>query len=642
MIQYRVGFRVGRTLYQERKMGYLRCLIFQFIFLLTVCSIRGGAAFDFRTLSFALAQYRQIMSGPEGLVFDMPTSLLSAEYDFIVVGAGSAGSVVANRLTEMPEFKTLLLEAGKDEIMLSDMPVFAAHFQLTDYNWGYRTQPQKGACLGLNDQRCVWPRGKGMGGSSIINYMIYTRGHPRDYDGWEEMGNPGWGWKDVYKYFLKSENARGDLTGSPHHSTGGYLDVEIIRYRTPLVDAFIKSSEEMGHKQIDYNSGELMGFSYLQVNQREGRRCSASKAFIRPIRHRPNLHVAKEAQVTRVIIDAVTKRAMGIEFVRNNRWHFVRARKEVILSAGVIDTPKLLMLSGIGPREHLESLNIPVVAELPGVGQNLQDHVTTTSILFRINETVGLKEERLTQVGPFAKWLDEGRGPITISGGVEGIGYIRTPISRTATDYPDIELMFISSGLNADKGRVVRKSMGVSDAVYNAVFKPIDDVDAWSVWPMQLRPSSRGWVKLKSKNPFAWPIMSGNYFDDPHDLDIIVEGIKFVIEMSKSAAFQKYNSTVHDIPVPGCAHLIFGTDDYWRCAVRHLTQNVYHQCGTAKMGPASDPEAVVDPQLRVHGINGLRVVDASIIPRIPAAHTNSVCTMIAEKAGDMIKSDYKK
>ncbi|XP_059471055.1 glucose dehydrogenase [FAD, quinone]-like [Neocloeon triangulifer] len=610
--------------------------------LLAVSCVLGSDALFFREFSSTLTQYERLLRNPEGLAYDVPTSSLSAEYDFIVVGAGSAGSVVANRLTEVPNWQVLLLEAGKDEVLLSDMPVFSAHFQLTDFNWGYRTQPQDGACLGFVDRRCAWPRGKGMGGSSILNYMIYTRGHPRDYDGWEQMGNPGWGWKDVLKYFLKSENAKDDLAKSPFHSTGGYMDVERLRFRTPVVDAFIKGSKEMGYEQIDYNSGNLNGFSRLQVNQRKGRRCSASKAFIRPIRHRPNLHVAKEAQVTRVLINPETKRAFGVEFFRHNRWHAVRARKEVILSAGAIDTPKLLMLSGVGPEGHLRDLNLPVVRDSPGVGQNLQDHVTTSAVLFTINDTVLLKEDRLARLEPFAQWLTQGRGPITIAGGVEGLGYIRTPVAKTEEDYPDIELMFIAGSLNTDPGTVVRRSMGVSDEIFDTVFKPIVPVDTWSLWPMQLRPNSRGWVKLKSKNPLAWPIMSGNYFADPHDLDIIVEGIKFAVQLSRTAALQRFNSTLHDIPLPGCVEFEFNSDEYWRCAVRHLTTTVYHQCGTAKMGPDTDPEAVVDPQLRVHGIKGLRVVDASIIPRIPAAHTNAVCFMIAEKASDLIKSAYRK
>ncbi|XP_059488770.1 glucose dehydrogenase [FAD, quinone]-like [Neocloeon triangulifer] len=621
---------------------HLKFLLVSTIMFCTSGPICNGL--DFRIFSSAFTQYQRLLQNPEGLAYDIPTNLLHSEYDFIVVGAGSSGSVVTNRLTEVPNWTVLLLEAGKDEIVFTEMPVFAAHFQLTGLNWGYRAQPQEGACLGLEDKRCPWPRGKVVGGSSVINYMIYTRGHRGDYDGWEQMGNPGWGWKDVFRYFLKSENARDDLAKSRFHSTGGYLDVERVRHRTPLVDAFMESAGSLGFDNtVDYNSGDLLGFSRLQVNQRYGRRCSASKAFIRPIRHRGNLHVAKEAFVSRILIDPETKRAWGVEFFRNNRWYSIKAKKEIILSAGAVNSAKILMLSGVGPTEHLESLNIPVVKNAPGVGQNLQDHASTCALVFTVNDTVSLKENRLTSnIGPFLQWVTDGRGPITIAGGVEALGYIRTPNSVTPVDYPDIELMFIAGSLNGDSGNVIRKGLGVTDDIFNSIYKPIVPVDSWTIWPMQMKPNSKGFIKLKSKNPQAWPLMYANYFEDPQDLEIIVHGIKFAIEMSKTPAFQRYNSTLHTTPVPGCDDLEFNSDDYWRCAVRSLTTTLNHQCGTAKMGPESDPEAVVDSELRVYGISGLRVVDASIIPRIPAAHTNAVCNMIGEKAADMIKNSYGK
>jgi len=404
----------------------------------------------------------------------------------------------------------------------------------------------------------------------------------------------------------------------------------------------MEAGRETGLKPIDYNTGELLGISRLQVTQRNGARCSASKAFLRPIRNRPNLHVAKEAQATKILIDPDTKRAWGVEFQRHDRRYFVKAKKEVILSAGAIDSPKLLMLSGIGPRDHLESFNITVLKDAPGVGNNLQEHVSMSGLTFLVNDTVSLTEERLARLEPFLRYVNDGKGPLTLAGGVEGLGYIRTKAAQTPYDYPDMELIFASGSLNSDNGRVVRKGIGVTDEVYDTVFKPINSRDAWTIWPMILKPNSRGWVRLKSKNPLAWPVMYGNYFDDPNDLESVVEGIKFSIELSKTAAFRKFNSTLHDIPIPGCTHLEFSSDDYWRCAVRHLTTTLHHQCGTAKMGPVADPEAVVDPELRVHGIEGLRVVDASIIPRIPAAHTNAVCFMIGEKASDMIKSAYGK
>jgi len=378
------------------------------------------------------------------------------------------------------------------------------------------------------------------------------------------------------------------------------------------------------------------------VNQRNGARCSASKAFLRPIRNRPNLHVAKQVIATKILINPKSKRVWGVEFYRHGKSYRIRIKREVILSAGAIDSPKLLMLSGIGPRDHLEALNITVIKDAVGVGNNLQEHVSMSGLTFLVNQTVGIIEERAISVKNIRDYFEDGKGPLTLPGAVEGLGYIRTRIAKTPLDYPDIELIFAAGSLNSDDGNSVRRGIGVTNEIYNKVFKPINRRDAWTIWPMILKPKSRGWVRLKSKNPLAWPIMYGNYFNDSTDLATIVEGIKFSIELSKATAFQKFNSTLHDIPLPECAHFYFNSEDYWRCAVRQLTTTLHHQCGTAKMGPATDPEAVVDHELKVHGIKSLRVVDASIIPRIPAAHTNAVCFMIGEKAADMIKLAHKK
>ncbi|KAF4521159.1 hypothetical protein B566_EDAN011609 [Ephemera danica] len=588
-----------------------------------------------------LRRIRQANINPEGLSRDVPTKEMRTEYDFIVVGAGPGGATLTNRLSEVPEWNVLLLEAGGDESSLTDVPLACAYFQQTAYNWGYRAEPQDNACLGLDDRRCVWPRGKGMGGSSILNYMIYMRGHPRDYESWREMGNTGWGWNEVMKYYMKSENARGYFDKSPFHAKGGYLNVEDPAYQSPLAKAFLQSGVESGLPLIDYNSGNMIGFSSVQATIRNGSRCSSSKAFIRPVRHRRNLHVAKNAQVTKVMIDPETKRAVGVYFQRDGRRWTVRAKREVVLSAGAINSPQLLMLSGIGPKKHLDSVGVKTIVDLPGVGSNLQDHIAVNGLSFLINDTVSLVEERLvSRIQYYYEYLRYGTGPFTVAGGVEGLGFIRTPIARTPADYPDIEFMFISGSLASDDGRIIRRDMGVSDEVYNTVFKPINSMDAFSIWPMILQPDSRGSIRLRSKNPFDKPIMNANYLTEEHDLNTIVEGIKYAV--TKTPAFGRFNSTIHDIPLPGCRHIKFGTDPYWACLVRHLTTTIYHQCCTAKMGPASDPMAVVDPELRVYGVPNLRVVDASVMPNIPAAHTNAPTFMIGEKAGDLIKQTYGK
>jgi choline dehydrogenase-like flavoprotein len=577
----------------------------------------------------------------DGYIRDTPTIELLAEYDFIVIGAGPGGATVTSRLTEVSEWTVLLLEAGGEESVLTDVPSFASIFQATDYNWGYRAQPQENACLALKNRRSVWPRGKGMGGCSIINFMIYTRGHARDYDEWEKLGNPGWGWTQALHYFKKSERAHGDFVDMRFHSQNGELDVQRVPHQTPMVKAFVKGGVELGYRMVDYNSGNTIGFSTLQATLRNGTRCSANKAFIRPIRYRHNLHVAKHAQVTKVLINPETKRAYGVEFDRNGKRWTVMARREVIISAGAVNTPQLLLLSGVGPREHLESLGIHVIEDLPGVGRNLQDHITMPALTFFVKTNVSILSRRLVMnPRPILEYL-RGTGQLTVPGGAEGVAYIRSAVADTPDDYPDLELLFGASHLGGDDGVVGTRVLGIEPETYREVVASSFGQDGYTIWPLVMRPRSTGWVRLKSKNPLQWPLMYGNYLADERDIDTIVEGIKFIIKLSQTSALRSIGSTIHTAKIPGCKHLEFGSDHYWRCSVRHLTMTLYHLCGTAKMGPANDTMAVVDPQLKVYRIQGLRVVDASIMPQIPAAHTYAPTIMIAEKAADMIKRDHR-
>jgi choline dehydrogenase-like flavoprotein len=577
----------------------------------------------------------------QSITRDVHVEEMRAEYDFIVVGSGPGGAVVANRLSEIREWNILLLEAGDEELVVTEIPAIYAYFQISDLSWGFRAQPENNSCLGLKDHRSIWAQGRVMGGTSVINAMMYTRGHPLDYDGWRDRGNEGWGWDDVLPYFKKSENAKGELSLSPNHGKGGYLDVQKIPYNTPLADAFINSAAEKGLPIIDYNSGDLIGFSLLQLTTRNGTRCSSNKAFLRSVRHRRNLHVSKNTLVTRILINPNTKVAYGVEFERYGLRYVVKAKKEVIISAGTVNTPKLLMLSGIGPRKHLEKVGVHLVHDLPGVGENLQDHVGMSGLVFLVNETVSLTEHRMmTNLRSMIEYALMHKGPVTGIGGPEALGFIRTPIARTPPGYPDIEFIFAGAAITSDSGRTVRKGVGVTDEIYDTVFKPINQKDAWTIWPLLMKQESKGRILLKSKNPLVKPLIYANYFEDKHDLDTLVEGIKFAVELSKTKAFQRYNSKLHDIPLPGCKQYEFGSDDYWRCSAQQLTTTLHHFCGTAKMGPSSDPMAVVDPELKVYGINSLRVVDSSIIPVIPASHTMAPTYMIAEKAADLIKRQY--
>ncbi|KAJ9587730.1 hypothetical protein L9F63_018838 [Diploptera punctata] len=426
------------------------------------------------------------------------TSVFKPEYDFIVVGAGSGGSVVANRLTEVPGWSVLLLEAGGDENFLTDIPLLASYTQFMGLNWGYTTERDDKFCRGMVQGRCRWPRGKVLGGTSVINYMIYTRGNKRDYDQWEKLGNKGWSYNDVFPYFLKSEDIGiRELLNSPYHSTGGYLNVQEAAYKTPLSPAFLEAGRELGHRVGDPSAESQLGFSYAQATIRNGTRCSASKAFLRPVRNRPNLYISKRAIVTKILINPKTNRAFGVEVVKNNRMFKVRARREVILSAGVFNSPQLLMLSGVGPREHLEELGIPVLKDAK-VGYNLQDHVSMAGLAFFVNDSISLVESRLIVNPAYGlDYLINRKGPLTLPGGTEAVAFYRTKHSNNSnpedSDWPDLEIVFAPGALTGDTAGSLRRGLGITEQLYRQVFQPSAGRDAYGLVPI-LSPTKKSWT----------------------------------------------------------------------------------------------------------------------------------------------------
>ncbi|KAL0129822.1 hypothetical protein PUN28_001818 [Cardiocondyla obscurior] len=558
------------------------------------------------------------------------------KYDFIIVGAGSAGSVLANRLSENQKWRVLLLEAGYQPNLLNQIPIMVGFFQLTNFNWGYTVEPQKNACLGMINRQCSWPRGRALGGTSVLNYMIHTRGNRFDYNKWASLGNTGWSYADVLPYFKKSERFNvPDIKNSSYHSDSGYLCVEHVPYHTELATAFLSAGRELGYDIVDYNGKDQIGFSYIQANMNRGTRCSAAKAYLDPI-NRPNLEIVTGARVTKVLIDA-NRRAYGVEYVEDNAWKKATCSKEVILSAGTIDSAKLLMLSGIGPREHLEELNIPVIQDSK-VGYNMYEHVGFLGLVFTVNQSVSLLQSRLLDPTGVLQYVLRKDGVFTIPGGAESLAFIKTKYAPD--DRPDVELLFTSGSIHSDNGKVLKKALRITDELYDAVYKPIEEQDAWSIWPIGQYPKSIGRLTLRSSNPFDPPKMDPNFFSHPADVEIILEGIKHAINISKTRAFQAYGSRLHDLKIPGCRQYEFASDDYWRCAIKHLPSMMNHEVGTVRMGPRTDAYAVVDPQLKVYGINGLRVVDASIMPSMPTGHVNAGIYMIGEKAADMIKDTW--
>lgn len=587
----------------------------------------------------AISYYRYDRVDPESRPIDRLD--LYPEYDFIVVGAGSAGAVVANRLSEVKQWNILILEAGPDENEISDVPSLAAYLQLSKLDWQYKTQPSNKSCLGMNNNRCNWPRGKVLGGSSVLNYMLYVRGNRYDYDHWESLGNPGWGFDNVLHYFKKSEDNRNPyLAKTPYHSTGGFLTVQESPWHTPLVAAFVEAGTEIGYENRDINGAQQSGFMIAQGTIRRGSRCSTAKAFLRPVRLRKNLHVAMNAHVTRILFDRSDPyKAVGIEFYRNGRMQKVYAKREVILSAGAINTPQIMMLSGIGPRWHLEEKGIPVRKDLP-VGENMQDHVGMGGMTFLVDKPVAIVQDRFNPSGITMQYVMNERGPMTSLGGVEGLAFVNTPLANQTIDWPDIQFHMAPASVNSDAGARVKKVLGLKESLYREVYAPIANKDSWTIMPLLLRPRSRGWVRLRTKNPFHYPLMDPNYFDDPFDVQTLVEGAKIALRVADAKVFKQFGSRLYRKPMPNCKHLQFLSDEYLACQIRTISMTIYHPVGTTKMGPAWDPEAVVDPRLRVYGFTGLRVIDASIMPTISSGNTNAPVIMIGEKGSDLVKEDW--
>jgi len=523
---------------------------------------------------------------------------MAQAYDYIIVGAGSAGCVLANRLSEDPDCRVLLLEAGpRDWNPFIHMPAGLARLvSFKSINWNYSTEPEPH----LNNRRLYWPRGRVLGGSSSINAMCYIRGHASDYDDWRDLGNPGWSFEDVLPYFTRAEDqGRGE---SEHHGSGGPLGVSDLQHVNELSRVFIQAAEQAEYfRNVDFNGPVQRGFGLYQVTQRNGRRCSTAAGYLKPVRKRANLEVRTGALSLRVLLQ--NHRATGVEYRRHGLRQRADAKHEVLLTGGAINSPQLLMLSGIGPAGMLERAGVKVRHALEGVGANLQDHLDVMT-LTRCSQPVTY--DHLNELAVGLKYYLFGAG-IGTSNIAEAGGFIAS--GRSRRDRPDVQMHFVPALLD-DHGR--NRLPG----------------DGYTLHACNLRPQSRGWLELKTDDPSTPVAIHANYLSAPEDLEMMLECIRLSREILSQPAFRPFR-----------AHEIYPGNDITDRAgliefIRTKAESIYHPVGTCRMG--SDDQAVVDPQLRVRGLNGLRVIDASVMPTLIGGNTNAPVIMIAEKGADLV------
>lgn len=535
-------------------------------------------------------------------------NLSKTQFDFIIVGGGSAGATLAARLSENPQYSVCLLEAGtKDKNPLIHIPFgLSLLSRVKGIGWGYATAPQSQ----LDNRELHWPRGKTLGGSSSVNAMIYIRGVKEDYEHWEAAGAKGWGWESVLPYFKKAENQQHGP--SEYHGDKGPLFVSDLRHKDVLSKSFVKAANEVDEEIVeDFNLPTREGIGFYQVTQKDGQRCSSAKAYLSEALSRPNLMVITHALVEKIIIE--NKQAKGVKFRKDGQAFDIFAKKEVIMSSGAINTPQILMLSGIGPKQHLAEHGIDCESDLPGVGQNLQDHLDTI-----VQHRCDVKQGYAVAFSAIPKYVKSvfqymfKRQGLFSSNIAEAGGFVKT---QYAKDVADIQYHFLPAIL-LDHGRKTAFGYG------------------YGLHVCCLYPKSKGEIRLQSSDPRQPAIIDPKYLEHEDDQKVMIEGVKKAREILSANEFKQYQSREIG-PGPDVQ-----TDDEILRFIRKKSETIYHPIGTCKMGNVDDESTVVDPNLKVKGIEGLRVIDASVMPSLIGGNTNAPTIMIAERAADLIKQQY--
>ncbi|KAF5272020.1 hypothetical protein FQR65_LT05001 [Abscondita terminalis] len=542
------------------------------------------------------------------------------EFDFIVVGAGSAGSILANRLSENHEWKVLILEAGDYPSSSSEIPKAFFGLVQTKEDWGYTYE------------NYLYPRGKVLGGSSSVNGMIYIRGNRKDYDSW---GVEGWDYDSVLPYFKKFEA----LQGVEDELMGKEGEMKITRYRNshPLREILENAYKELGYGK--YSEERPQGYLDAYTNIYNGTRYGAAKAFLQPLKNRKNAHLVVNAQVSRVLLSSDLT-AIGVEVRIDDQILTLKATKEVILSAGAVNSPQILMNSGIGPKEHLEEMGISVAKDLR-VGENLHDHVIFVGLMMSLGSKA-LSEMTLANVmDDWYEYLMYRTGSLSTSGVENFLSFVNT---KNDSLYPNVQMYYVPVYKNDPNNalKIVQQVFSLPPAMVKSQTDHNKKSNAIILTPATSYTKSVGKILLSDKDPFSKPKIFSNYFSDEmgEDLQVLLEAVRLLQKLTKTKAFEPHKPELVDVNLPNCKRFEFDSDDYWRCAIKNIATTVYHPSGTCKMGTEEDSTAVVDSRLRVRGIKKLRVVDASIMPTTISCNINAGTIMIGQKASEMIKEDW--